>query len=732
MTATARYPILRRAITAPGGGRRLSRALRLRRASLGGAVRRALATILLAGATCLAQCHLAAASGLQPKRLAIVVKAPSEVRASAPRAPQSGSRAVAARLKDLGYGFLQLQDGQCNATDREASELESSQLEGALDCIEAVAGLAEIIVFYYAGPISTENGVNYIGSSVAPAGQGIVLADVLQRAATKASFVSVIIIDANAPSPEAGGRARQHYARTATPGTRRILAYSAPVGETSEPETRGIGGYTFRLLGALDREIGKLRRSEPLTDLRDLLRARDLVTSKAWPGRTSEVLVEGLGAEPITLVDGRSSARPAVRLPPEAATIQASSCGVAYRHVARGATCPAVFEFQKRCRDPAHATLANMALRLRCADELLEQKYKAMQESFARTEQQNNCAAFTRFIEVHATEFELADAPEMEKANALRARLCEQEAREKEIAVLETGLRGVLGENDCAALRRFERQNGARLDGGQSDRLTAASKRRCEQEERATATLRTCLEQSESTGNFCGAAACFSAFRVVLPQDGYFASHRAESQRQEKICREHSAMRSCFAGDECGGERCSLPLRLTVGASPLLTHIQRTEQEAARRCSAKLERKRQEELEAERARQRRIEEVRAQMRRDETYRLRLCNRSRFSKIWVALAYYDYDERDWVVEGWWDVGRGDCDYIGDRFKRGKLYFYAYTSASRGAWSGDFGLCVNTVRFRRVGNNKGVVCPSERHRKFRIREVTGSEYDLGFDD
>lgn len=694
-----------------------------------GKLRCALSAILLSG-LCFAAptgSSAVAAAELQPKRLAVIVKNQPGIAQHA----RSGSRAVAARLKDLGYAFLQFQDGTCSATDRDIVELDAAQLNGALGCAETVTGLAEIVVLHYAGPLAVADGANYIvPASGEPANQRIAVADLLQGVAARTSFVGVVIIDAAEPaSADPDIRAQQKFLRIASHGRRRILSYSAPAGEVSEPGTQGMGSYTFRLLPLLDAEIAKARRGEPLTDLRELLRNRDLVTSKAWPGRTSEVLVEDVGVEPITFAGRSRSLQPDDRTQ-VAAAAQPPSCGAAYQQIARGASCQAMFDFQKRCRDTSHTAMVSMALRLRCADELLEQKYKAMQASFGTAQQQNSCSAMNRFIEQHSLDFELADAPEMEKAAALRTRLCEQEAREQELAALETNLRRTLGENDCAAFRRFERQSGARLSPEQSDRLTSSIKRRCEQEEKATATLRSCLEQVESGGNFCGASACFSAFRNVLPQDTYFAAHRTESQRQEKICREFGAMRSCFSSDECGGERCSLPLRLAVGNGPLITHIQRSEQEAGRRCTAKQERERQAALDAERARQRRLDEQRADARRDATFKLTLCNRSRHANIWVTLSYFDYDQNDWIVEGWWGVDKGDCDYIGDRFRRGNFYFYAYTAGGQWTWSGDLGLCTQPVKFRRVGNGK-VTCPTDRFRKFRNRQVTSSEYTLSFD-
>src|SRR5262249_35313365 len=162
---------------------------------------------------------------------------------------------------------------------------------------------------------------------------------------------------------------------------------------------------------------------------------------------------------------------------------------------------------------------------------------------------------------------------------------------------------------------------------------------------------------------------CYKAFREVLPQEAYFLSHRSESERQEKICREFNAMQSCFTTDECGGERCSLPLRLTVAKGLLIDRIQKHEEDAAPPCAAQRERERIANLEAERARQRREEELRVERRRNQTFQLTICNHATKGIIWVAIAYIDYDVSNWIVEGWWSLPQGQCTYIGDRFTRG---------------------------------------------------------------
>ncbi len=693
--------------------------------------------LVAAGAWAQAALDLGAAyaADAEPKRVAIIVANPAEASTVQAARARRGGQLVGRRLQDLDFAFLQVQEnGTCSASRGDAPVLDMRQVQAAQPCLDTLLKTAELVVFYYAGAVDAVGSANYLPVASTPAAQAdkeprLAVADILRGAAAKSSFVSAIIIDAlDQEGTDPDVIAKHAFRRVETPGRRRILAFSAPVGELSEGRSRVINAYTSRLLVVLDGEIARARRGTPLRDLRELFRDGDLVTSPTWPNRTSEVTIEGLGSEPITLAgraryllhDGNAAA----------AGGQAVDCGADFRRVARGTTCKAMLDFEKRCGGELNAAVVGTALRLRCPDELFERKYAAFQESFKQAEQQKTCAAMTRFTEQYGLDFELADAPEMGKANGLRIRICEQEAREKELAALETELHGVIGENDCGAFRAFEKKNGLRLSADQSNRLAAATKQRCGIEDDANAALRTCLDRVESSGEFCGADGCFRAFRTILPQERYFAAYQAESRRQEKICSESRSMRSCFVNDECGGEQCSLPLRLAVGAGRLLSFIQKEEQQAARACSARRERERLAKAEAERLAREQEEERRQELRRNQTFRLTLCNKSGRGRIWIVLSYYDYDASNWVVEGWWSLDNGDCNYINDHFRRGTLYFYAHNANEAWVWKGDFGLCLSWSRFRRI-NAGHFNCDAANHRMFRHVDVNDSEYTLRFD-
>ncbi len=100
--------------------------------------------------------------------------------------------------------------------------------------------------------------------------------------------------------------------------------------------------------------------------------------------------------------------------------------------------------------------------------------------------------------------------------------------------------------------------------------------------------------------------------------------------------------------------------------------------------------------------------------------------TRLASFNVALNYYDYDAQNWTIEGWWTISRGTCTYLGDRFGRGAINYYAHSPGEAVVWRGTFGLCVSSQRFKVV--NRGGVCASNRLRLFRQRQINESEYTL----
>jgi hypothetical protein len=284
--------------------------------------------------------------------------------------------------------------------------------------------------------------------------------------------------------------------------------------------------------------------------------------------------------------------------------------------------------------------------------------------------QQNDCTTATVFTDKYATDFDVVDAPELEKATVLRIKRCEKEMRDKELASLETGLQEA--KNECAIYRSFEKQNGLKLSPDRSNRLTAAEKQRCDFEDELKATLRTCLDRNESGGNFCGGVACYRLYRDNVAE-GLFAPYRQEADRQSNICNQFASMRSCFSNDPCDGDRCSYPLRLAVGTGALMSYIERNEKDAVLACNAKRERERWARQQAEEAERRRQEELRAQERRNNTFQLTVCNDSDQSKIWIAFSYYDYDASNWIRQGGgtlveaialiWAIGSSEGPFIG---------------------------------------------------------------------
>src|SRR5262249_24347161 len=136
-------------------------------------------------------------------------------------------------------------------------------------------------------------------------------------------------------------------------------------------------------------------------------------------------------------------------------------------------------------------------------------------------------------------------------------------------------------ENDCATQRAFQKNNELKMSGEQVERLSAAVSKQCDLEKSSNEALRACIARNEETGNFCGFASCFAAFKTALPRETHFTPHLADSLKYEKICREMAAMDRCFANDACAGERCSLQLRIAIGAGRLIDFVAKREQSQA-------------------------------------------------------------------------------------------------------------------------------------------------------
>lgn len=404
-------------------------------------------------------------------------------------------------------------------------------------------------------------------------------------------------------------------------------------------------------------------------------------------------------------------------------------CEKSYYALLRQPTCDRLFKFQSSCAQNVYAPVVSTALRLRCADELLEQLYAQMKEDLSKTEQDNTCASYTNFVDRYDQQFDLSQVPEMEKATKFRIKLCEEEKRKQEIASLENELSEVIRKNDCSTFEAFDRQKGQRLDADQTARLSEIKKTRCDTEKAITQALTSCLEHGESSGEFCRASTCFSDYQRAMARTGT-AELANEMSKSEDICQKYKDMTACFGRDPCGGESCSFPLRLAIGTGSLLRHIEIYEKNAKVSCDANRDRERLARLEIEREQERERENAARQLRASRTTRLTLCNNSSKGTIFIAISYFDYDASDWIVEGWWSVRQGECNYIGDNFARGQTYFYAQTAKERYVWAGLVGLCINWGKFRRV--NKGMRCSANRYRKFIEKTIDEEEYRQRFID
>ncbi|WP_257098676.1 DUF1036 domain-containing protein [Pseudovibrio flavus] len=96
--------------------------------------------------------------------------------------------------------------------------------------------------------------------------------------------------------------------------------------------------------------------------------------------------------------------------------------------------------------------------------------------------------------------------------------------------------------------------------------------------------------------------------------------------------------------------------------------------------------------------------------------LRVCNKTEGS-VSIAIGYNDSGE--WVTEGWWELGKADCQTIipGDLQAR-YYYIYAADNEKIGEWSGKAYMCVRQKKFTIRGIENCVARGYERVGFFEI--------------
>lgn len=104
----------------------------------------------------------------------------------------------------------------------------------------------------------------------------------------------------------------------------------------------------------------------------------------------------------------------------------------------------------------------------------------------------------------------------------------------------------------------------------------------------------------------------------------------------------------------------------------------------------------------------------------QTFRLQVCNHSTVQASVATVSQVSPTDDRYVVEGWWSVGPGSCEWIG-YFPQGWFYHYAeQTNTQEIVWEGtDAHLCVQYPGpFQRI-NTANYTCQSNE----RLRGFTG---------
>jgi uncharacterized membrane protein len=96
----------------------------------------------------------------------------------------------------------------------------------------------------------------------------------------------------------------------------------------------------------------------------------------------------------------------------------------------------------------------------------------------------------------------------------------------------------------------------------------------------------------------------------------------------------------------------------------------------------------------------------------DTFRFRVCNNSNVTAAVAVSNHVSEGDNRFVVQGWWAVGPGSCDWIG-YFPKGWFYYYAEQRGNqRIVWQGnEVRLCVrHPGPWERV-NTDGYTCRSD---------------------
>jgi uncharacterized membrane protein len=96
--------------------------------------------------------------------------------------------------------------------------------------------------------------------------------------------------------------------------------------------------------------------------------------------------------------------------------------------------------------------------------------------------------------------------------------------------------------------------------------------------------------------------------------------------------------------------------------------------------------------------------------------LRLCNRTN-SRVGVAIGYKE--NRQWITEGWWNVGKDSCETLVAGALVSRFYYiYAVDYDQGGVWGGKAAMCTRDKMFTIRGIEDCVARGYERSGFFEV--------------
>jgi uncharacterized membrane protein len=107
----------------------------------------------------------------------------------------------------------------------------------------------------------------------------------------------------------------------------------------------------------------------------------------------------------------------------------------------------------------------------------------------------------------------------------------------------------------------------------------------------------------------------------------------------------------------------------------------------------------------------------------QTFHFRVCNHSNVQASVATASHVSPTDGDFVIQGWWNVAPGSCDWIG-YFPQGWFYYYAeQTNTQQWVWKGsDVQICVRYPGpFERVNTNNYTCKSNEELRGFTGKDI-----------